>query len=268
MNILYCGDGNITDGIFMSAFSLAKNTDEKLDIFILTAGVSERNCPIPESFAEKLEKKINEKNRESKVFLFDITEIFEKHLPTANLETRFTPLCMLRLYADLLPEIPDRILYLDADVLCRKDFSELYYSDFCGSEIMGVADRYGKWFFGNILKHDYFNSGVLLLDMAKIRENKTFEKCRTMCCDKKMFMPDQSALNKIAKKKKIPVCFNNQGKIKNDTVFKHFSTYFEFFPYFKPVTIKPWDEKGLHDKLKITEFDDILAELKKEKTYE
>ena len=56
MNILYCGDGNITDGIFMSALSLAKNTDEKLDIFILTAGVSERNCPIPESFAEKLEK--------------------------------------------------------------------------------------------------------------------------------------------------------------------------------------------------------------------
>ena len=56
MNILYCGDGNITDGIFMSAFSLAKNTDEKLDIFILTAGVSERNFPIPKSFAEKLEK--------------------------------------------------------------------------------------------------------------------------------------------------------------------------------------------------------------------
>ena len=63
MNILYCGDGNITDGIFMSAFSLAKNTDEKLDIFILTAEIAERNFPIPESFAEKLEKKINEKNR-------------------------------------------------------------------------------------------------------------------------------------------------------------------------------------------------------------
>lgn len=32
--------------------------------------------------------------------------------------TRFTPCCMLRLYADRIPELPDRLLYLDTDVLC------------------------------------------------------------------------------------------------------------------------------------------------------
>ena len=268
MNILYCGDRNITDGIFLSALSLAKHSAEALKIYILTAGISEKNSPIPEAFAEGLENKLRETNPDNKTFLFDITELFCADLPEANLDTRFTPLCMLRLYADLLPEIPDKILYLDADVLCRKDFSELYSSDLHDAEIVGAADRYGKWFFGNILKHDYLNSGVLLMDMAKIRKNGTFAKCREMCRDKKMFMPDQSALNKSAVKKKIPVRFNEQGRIKKDTVFKHFSTYFEFFPYFRPVTVKPWDEKGLHEKLGITEFDDILAELNKEKNYE
>lgn len=71
-------------------------------------------------------------------------------------------------------------------------------------------------------------------------------------------MPDQTALNKSAKKRKIPAKYNNQGKIKDDTVFKHFTTYFKFFPYIKTVTIKPWESEKLHNKLKIFEFDDIL----------
>lgn len=76
-------------------------------------------------------------------------------------------------------------------------------------------------------------------------------------------MPDQSALNKLAIKAKMPKRYNAQGKIKKNTVFKHFTTYFEFFPYFHPITIKPWHTKKLHDKLKIFEFDDILNQIYK-----
>ena len=81
-----------------------------------------------------------------------------------------------------------------------------------------------------------------------------------MCRDKKMFMPDQTALNKLASKRKIPGKYNNQGKMKSDTVFKHFTTFFKFLPRFKAVTIKPWQIDKLHNELKIYEFDDILKE--------
>lgn len=259
MNILFCGDKGVCQGIFLSALSICKNTNEDLNFYILTASVGDRNA-IPPSFADRLQSVICAKGKSHKVILLDISEKFKSYLPLANMGTRFTPFCMLRLFADMVSEIPDKILYLDTDVLCRADFKDFYYSDITDIEIAGVPDRYGKWYFGNIFKHDYLNSGVLLLNMAQIRKSGLFKKCRNMCRDKKMFMPDQTALNKVAVKRKVPAKYNEQGKIKPDTVFKHFTTYFRIFPYIRAVTIKPWHTDKLHNELKIFEFDDILEE--------
>lgn len=259
MNILFCGDKGVCEGIFLSALSICKSVNEDLYFYILTANVDDHNA-IPPSFADQLQNLICVKGKVHKVILLDISEKFKSYLPLANMGTRFTPFCMLRLFADMVPDIPDRILYLDTDVLCRADFEELYYSNIDDIEIAGVPDRYGKWFFGNIFKHDYLNSGVLLMNMSNIRKSGLFEKCRCICRDKKMFMPDQSALNKLAVKRKVAAKYNAQGKIKPDTVFKHFTTFFRFFPYIRAVTIKPWHTDKLHNELKIFEFDDIIQE--------
>ncbi len=263
MNILFCGDEGVCHGIFLSTLSLCKHTREKLCVYILTASVGKHRA-ISESFAVKLRQAVSSEGYEHEVRLIDASGQFENYLPLANMNTRFTPLCMLRLFADMIADIPDRILYLDTDVLCRGSFSGLYYSDISDIEIMGVPDRYGKWFFGNIFKHDYLNSGVLLMNMENIRTSGLFAKCRDMCRDKKMFMPDQSALNKLAVKRKIPAKYNAQGKIHPDTVFKHFTTFFKFFPYIHAVTIKPWHTEKLHNELRIFEFDDILDECKEQ----
>ena len=262
MNILFCGDQNVCEGIFLSALSICKNANEAIDFYILTAGINEYSA-IPKSFGEKLQNTVQNKNPENTVTLLNVSELFGGYVPTANLGTRFTPLCMLRLFSDIVPEIPDRILYLDADVLCRADFSGLYYSDITDIEIAGVPDRYGKWFFGNIIKHDYLNSGVLLMNMANIRKSGLFKKCRDVCRKKRMFMPDQSALNKFAVKRIISNKYNEQGSIKSDTVFKHFTTFFKFFPYIRAVTVKPWHTDKLHEELCIFEFDDILEEYRR-----
>lgn len=261
MNIMYCGDKNVCDGIALSVISLCKHTDKKLDVYILTAN-TDGHSAIHKEFAKKLENTVREKNSESSVCLTDISDLFASYLPQANMDTRFTPFCMLRLFADSVPEIPDEILYLDTDVLCRYDFSELYETDISEVEIAGVPDRYGKWFFGNIFKHDYLNSGVLMLNMENIRKSGLFLHCRELCRTEKMFMPDQSALNRLAVKKKLPRKYNEQGAIREDTVFKHFTTFFKFLPFFKAVTIKPWDTQKLHEDLGIFEFDDILEEYK------
>ena len=134
-------------------------------------------------------------------------------------------------------------------------------------KLRGSLDYYGKWFFKNKkIKFNYINSGVLLLNLKKIRETKLLKRARQMCQNKKMFMPDQSSLNKLSLSKKIEKRkYNEQRKLKKDTVFQHFTTSFRLFPLFHKVTIKPWDIEKVHKRLKIFEYDDILLEYEKMK---
>lgn len=131
---------------------------------------------------------------------------------------------------------------------------------YMNTKLYGALDYYGKLFFRkNLFEFDYINSGVLLLNLGKIRETGLFQKCRERCQTKKMFMPDQSAINKLVTSKKIvPRKYNEQKKLQEDTVFQHFTTGFKFFPWIRIVTIKPWQIDELHNKLKIYEYDDIL----------
>lgn len=257
---MFCGDKNAAQGILFSIATICRHEKAPIVFYILTANVDGKIEGLPYEFANTLNINVKKGNSENRAILLDISEKFQKYLPDANMSTRFTPACMLRLFADMIPEIPDKLLYLDTDVLCRKSFREFYNTDISDIEIAGVPDRYGKWFFGNILLHNYLNSGVLLMNMKNIAESGLFYKCRIMCRDKRMFMPDQSSLNLLAIKRKLPRKFNEQASIKNDTVFKHFTTFFRFFPLFHHVTVKPWDKEKMHNILGIYEFDYLFTE--------
>lgn len=265
MNILYCGDKNIGDGVMLSVLSLTKYVNEPLHIYILTMGyaAAEKTYePLPRSLADFLDRRVKMQNAESSVTWIDAGALFAAEPPTANLGTRFTPCCMLRLYADQIDALPDRILYLDNDVLCRADIADLYAQDMDGCELCGVLDHYGKWFFKrNPLRLDYLNSGVLLLNLAEIRKTGLFAKCRERCAAKKMFMPDQSALNKLAVNKRIaPRRYNEQRKLQKDTALQHFTTSFRFLPWFHAVSVKPWQIDRMHKVLKLYEYDELLSE--------
>lgn len=265
MNILYCGDRNIADGLMISVLSLLRQVKEPLHIYILT--MAQAGCePLSRSLAEVLEQRVCPGG--GSVRLLDVSDLFMREPPKANLETRFTPCCMLRLYTDLLPEIPNRVLYLDTDVICRMDCREFYAQDMGNYEVAGVLDYYGSWFFRkNPFRRDYLNSGVLLLNMKRIRQTGLFQKCRNRCSEKKMFMPDQSAINKLSQGKLIlPRRYNEQRKLHSDTVFQHFSTTFRFFPYIHTVTVKPWQLDRMHEVLKLHEYDDLLEEFQQWKT--
>ena len=265
MNVLYCGDGNIERGLIISVMSLLKNVSDELHVWVVTAEMDfngKHISPVKEDVISSLSEYMWGYNCLNSITLIDVTEHFKKEVPTVNMGTRFTPFCMLRLFSDEVPEIPDKIMYLDNDVICRSDPSEFYNQDMTDYELAGVLDYYGGWLFRrNPFKRDYVNSGVLLMNMAKIRETGLFKKCRKRCCEKQMFMPDQSAINKLAVSKKIcPRRFNEQRKLRSDTVMQHFTTSFRFFPYIRTVTVKPWDIERLHEVLKLNEYDDLLSE--------
>lgn len=259
MNILFCGDRNVQDGLLISVLSLLENTQEHLDIYVLTLDMSMNGriySPIEQTFVDYLNETVSAQY-DDRLYtkLIDTTDLFKDETPDANLSTRFTPCCMLRLFADNIDEIPDRILYLDTDVICRRDFGDFYYQNMDGVEIAGVLDYYGSCFFRkNIFKRDYLNSGVLLMNMCELRKTGLLSSCRHMCTTKQMFMPDQSALNKLSVSKRI--CerkYNDQRRLHSDTVFQHFTTHFKFFPYVRTETVKPWQTEEVTTILHIPE---------------
>lgn len=265
MNVLYCGDSKIEDGLIISILSLLKNVEEPLNIYVVTMKLKHKGKnfkPVSRKTISFLNRYVKKVNKDNFVKLIDATKFFEAESPIKNLDTRFTPYCMLRLFADQIDELPDKILYLDNDVICRLNCSEFYNQDISEYEIVGVLDHYGKWFFrNNILKADYINSGVLLINLEKVKKTGLFAKCRHRCKTKKMFMPDQSAINKLAILKKIEHRkFNEQRKLYKDTVMQHFTTSFRFLPWFHKVTVKPWQIDDVHRKLNLFEYDDIFDE--------
>lgn len=261
MNLLYCGDKKMADGLLISALSIARQTREPLHVYVLSAQLAGYKALADEDLAT-VRAALTAEDALSTVQLFDITNLFMAQPPRANMDTIFTPYCMLRLYADLVPELPDRLLYLDTDVISNASPRAFYRQDLTGKEVVGVLDYYGRWFFHSQWRvADYMNSGVLLLNLGLIRKDGLFARCRQMCADTKMFMPDQSALNKLAARKSIaPRRYNEQRRLHRNTVFQHFTTSFRLFPWVHTLTVKPWEVDRVHDELHLHEYDELLGE--------
>ena len=265
MNILFCGDQHAEDGVLISTLSLLKNTNEELHLYVLTMELPGKQYqPFFFFFADFIRSLLVEKNKNNTLELIDCSRLFVKQPPTANMGTRFTPYAMLRLFADQLPQIPDRVLYLDDDIIIRKDISAFYHQDLGHMEIVGILDYWGRFFFHNWKSKrvfDYMNSGVLLFNMPEIKQTKLFAKVRHMMQVKKMFLPDQSAINKLAVRKRIaPRKYNEQYHLRPDTMIQHFTTSFRFKPYFHTLTVKPWDVERVHSVLHLHEYDDLLEQ--------
>ena len=263
MNILYCGDAGIAHGLLVSILSILKYNTEPLHIYIVTI-----NYKSTKSFSDKSTRFLNglvkKTNSESFVKKTDATDVFVNNLPTKNMGSYFTPCSMLRLYIDKIPELArlDRILYLDYDVVCRKNLQEFYDTNLEGIEAAGVLDIYGKNFYHyrGILNFDYMNSGVMLFNIPECLKSNMFSKTVKLCTERWMMLADQAALNKsIEKRKLMPRKYNEQGeRPEEDTVLHHFSNNFKFWPYFRVQKVKPHEVDKIHDILKITEYDDIL----------
>lgn len=268
MNILYCGDANMKPGLLISILSLLKHTQEPLKIYILTAFMendAQQFHPLSSQTAAELDALVKRANPANHVVCIDVTALVAANPPTANLNTIFTPCCMLRLYADQVPQLPDKLLYLDTDVICRLNCQPFYHQDVTDLELAGVPDHYGRWFFHQNWEHfDYMNSGVLLLNLKMIRQTGLFARSRTVCRTIEMFMPDQSAINRLVTRKRLlPRRYNEQRRLKANTVFQHFTTSFRLFPWLHTLTVKPWQVDEVHRKLKLHEYDDLLADYQK-----
>ncbi len=270
INIMLAGNYKVFDGMIIASLSIAKHCKEPITAYILTMDLTEENVdykPINENHVACLKNIFKRVNQESDVKLLDITDMYKKEFANCpQVESNYTPYTFLRLFADQIEGLPDKILYLDTDVVANGNIKELFDIDISDYEIAGVRDYYGKIFFNP----RYINAGVILFNMVNLRQTKMLNKAMHLCATKKIFLNDQTAINKLTKRKKIIARkFNEQKKLKRNTVIRHFSMTLKFFPIFRKQNIKPWHIDKLHNVLKTYEFDDILNEyLKIKKEFE
>ncbi|WP_408564442.1 glycosyltransferase [Streptococcus suis] len=107
----------------------------------------------------------------------------------------------------LLPELLadlDRILYLDVDILVHGNLMELFQTDLEEYELGAIIEadifKYYQWYLDSLgfgPNDAYFSSGVLLMDLDKMRQNGTTNQLIAMALEKAQDykFPDQDILN-------------------------------------------------------------------------
>lgn len=262
MNILYCGNRGVFDGVLTSALSAIKRGDGgPITIYLFTMDLSYLRAdylPITKRQALFLEKVAKEYNSESRVIMTDVTDLYATHFAGCPNEDAYcSPYTLIRLLADLVPGMPDKLLYLDADVMFNRDPELLWNIDVTGVEYAAARDHYGKY----LIRHDYVNAGVLLFNMEYCRGTGIFAKARDQLRAKKLTFADQSALiRSTTKKKMLPQRFNDQRMLHSHTVIRHFSKRLFYLPYPHTDNVKQWQVSRVHKILGYYCFDDILYE--------
>lgn len=133
-------------------------------------------------------------------------ESYLKQLPTTEQWTK--EIYYRLLVGELLPKSLERLLYLDVDVIVHQPIAAFYEMDMQGMDLAATDDTMIQGNFSaeqTALFADfdegirYFNSGMLLYDLKKIRENYSFANyCEAAKrVDYKLTNPDQDLLNYV-----------------------------------------------------------------------
>ena len=263
INILFCGNDKVFDGMLTCSLSILKRSrnDEPVTFYIDTLDVSHikpEYRPIPELAVRFFERVVRAYNPENRAVLVDITPYYRAEFDGCPNETAYcSPYTLIRLFADVVPGMPDKLLYLDADLLFNRDVHLLYDTDVEGYEYAAARDHYGKY----LIRPNYINAGVLLLNLKRIRETGLLKKARELIKTKKLVFADQSAIMRsTTRKKMLPQKFNDQKFLHKSTVVRHFSKRLFWLPYPHTDNIKQWQVSRVHKVFRYYQFDDILYE--------
>ena len=263
INILYCGNDKVFDGILTSSLSIFKrtNTKEPITIYVYTMDVSYLKpsyTKIKDEQIKFLDNVAKQYNPQNAVKSIDVTELYKKEFGGCPNESAYcSPYTLLRLLADMIDGMPDKLLYLDADIMFNRDICELYNIDVSEYEYAAARDHYGKF----LKAPNYINAGVLLFNMQKIRNTGLLVKARRLIKTQKMLFADQDAVYRSTTKKlMLPQKFNDQKFLHKSTVVRHFSKRLFWFPYPHTDNIKQWHVTKVHKVFGYDQFDDILYE--------
>lgn len=263
VNILFCGNDGVFDGMLTCALSILKRTESKepFRFYVFTMDVShikESYVPVSERQISFFREVIQSYNPENCVEKVDVTSFYlEEFSNCPNEDAYCSPYTLIRLFADLVEGLPDKLLYLDADIMFNRDIHLLYDTDVSDVEYAAGRDHYGKY----LIQPNYINAGVLLFNLKRMKETGIFQKARNLLKERKLVFADQSALIRSTTRKKVlPQRFNDQKFLHKHTVVRHFSKRMFWLPYPHTENIKQWQVEKVYQVFHYHQFDDILQE--------
>jgi lipopolysaccharide biosynthesis glycosyltransferase len=234
INIILSSDENYAPHLATAMVSVVANCSRPQDIYfhVLDCGLSELSL-------DKI--KLIGANQGTRVAIY---------LLSANLLSGFPKSGHLslaaygRLFAgDILPKDINRAIYLDCDLVCLGDVADLYNCNISGKTLGAIRDVKSddilRIYFYPGLK-TYFNSGVLLIDMDRLRKFGLSIQATNFINIYRQHLAtaDQDVLNCLFEDdwQELPRCFNLDMKHESafrlppaDTVILHYSD-----------RIKPW----------------------------
>ena len=195
MNIACATDNNYVPYCGIMLTSLFENNKEhSFSVYILTRGLSEENTTKFNSLASKYH---------SIITMIELDNDTFKSCPIKEKD----PVSIVAYYRLVLPFVLpieiQKVLYLDVDIIVDKQIDTLYNTDVNNVALAACIDYYLS---EEILvtkidkdKKNYFNSGVLLINLDYWRHHQIAEQCFDFIeknPDKLLFW-DQDALNAI-----------------------------------------------------------------------
>ena len=265
INILFCGNDKVFDGALTTMLSILKRTDTKepFTFYIYTMDVSHIK-PEYKAFTDEqikfLDGVVKGYNSENSVIKIDVRNLYDKEFANSpNEQCYCSPYTLLRLFADLVPNMPDKLLYLDIDLLFNRDVRLLWDTDVSNVEYAASLDHYGKIIL--FFRRKFINAGVILFNLAECKKTGLFEKSRNFIKTRKLLFADESAIIlSTTKQKVLSQRFNDQKFLYKDTVIRHFSKRLFWLPYPHVANIKQWKITKVHKIFGYENFDDILYE--------
>jgi len=222
-------DNNYTLQLIVALTSMLENAKDST--------FYEINILVPGNFREENKNKIlNLKQRykdKLEIEFIDMGKKFENSRVTGH----FTKAIFYRLNLPSIKNNLNKILYLDSDIIVMQDLSELYNTDITNYYIAGIPDRLRSRFdfksvryikkIGLKSSENYVNSGVLLMNLEKMRRDNLQEKFQRFVDikvnrERVSVCPDQDALNSVCFDKilSLPFKFNLQVGFDVNTPYK------------------------------------------------
>lgn len=194
--IFLASDDNYAPFVATTIVSIVKNTKSFIDFYILDGGILKRN-------KRKIFKIKNRYNNFSIEFI-DMKYAGLERFP--NIEHYSLNTFSRYFIPDLKPDL-NKILYLDVDIIVKDDISKLYNQDLGDYPVGAVLED----FYPNNYLHlkkicptykggsNYFNAGVLLLNLDYFRKNNLTQKLIDITIQLKdvLSCPDQDVFNFI-----------------------------------------------------------------------
>ncbi len=202
INIMVAADlGYLYPAQVLLTSIMHNHQEEHIDIYFLYSGISLIELELTKNVVESWKNK-----------KFYPIEIKEDSLQGLRGFGRFSVAAFYRILGmKLLSESIDKILYLDVDMIVNKNISKIFEHQM-KAPIMACYDI-NNYFQGNIDYHksyiglskseEYFNSGMLLIDMNYVKNNETVDKLLDDILENfdRYELVDQDALNKYYRNK-------------------------------------------------------------------